>query len=76
MRGAYLTGTHSLGESQLHRKQDARQMMIIVINNDTCYRSVERILKDFLKKLESDMSIKGILTLQEFGEEHKVEGIA
>lgn len=51
-------------------------MMIIVINNDTCYRSVERILKDFLKKLESDMSIKGILTLQEFGEEHKVEGIA
>lgn len=50
-------------------------MMIIVVNNDTYYGSVGRIWKDFLKKLELDINIKQILTLQGSGEEHNVEGI-
>lgn len=48
-------------------------MMIIIFNNDTCYRSVERIWKDFLKKLDVDINIKQMLTLHGSGEEDNVE---
>ena len=44
-------------------------------HNDTCHGSVERIWKDFLKKLDLDINIKQISTLQESGEEDNMEGI-